>query len=161
MRKPADENAPALLTADTIAGLAELAYRHPLNTRAVRHGRSLGDATGLTHIGVHLVRVRPGDETTEHHRHRCEEEFIYVLSGRGVAAIGDQTFEVAGGDFMGFAAGAAAHSMSNPFEEDLVYLVGGERLDADVVDYPRVRKRIYKVAGERKLVDGDDLADVN
>ncbi len=144
-----------LLRATEIAALPEVAFQHPLNARARRLGRSLGDATGLERLGVHLVRVRPGDESTEFHAHRCAEEFIYLLSGRGVAEIGDERVEVGPGDFMGFAAGGLPHAMRNAGDEDLVYLVGGARVDADVVDYPRVGKRLFEVAGEEKFVDID------
>ena len=144
-----------LLSAANIVAMPETSFQHPLNARARRLGRSLGDATGLTRIGVHLVRVRPGDETTEFHVHRRAEEFLYVLSGHGVADLGDESIEVGAGDFMGFATGGLPHAMRNSSEEDLIYLVGGERVDADVVDYPRVRKRLLEVAGEEKLIDLD------
>jgi uncharacterized cupin superfamily protein len=54
---------------------------HLLNPRAIRNQRSLGDAVGLQDLGIHLVRVEPGDESTEYHTHHCDEEFVYILSG--------------------------------------------------------------------------------
>ncbi|MBD2113422.1 MULTISPECIES: cupin domain-containing protein [Cyanophyceae] len=142
-----------LLTADAIAALPESTFVHPLNPRAIRHGRSLGDAVGFEHIGVHLVRVEPGHDSTQYHVHQAEEEFIYILSGRGLAEIGDETVEVGPGDFMGFAAGGLAHSLSNPFTEDLVYLVGGMRLEFDICDYPKVNTRLYRRGDQRDYVD--------
>ncbi|NJL46445.1 MAG: cupin domain-containing protein [Leptolyngbyaceae cyanobacterium SM2_5_2] len=133
-----------LLQASAIAALPEAVFVHPLNPKAIRHGKSLGDETGLHHIGIHLVRVEPGHDSTQYHVHQAEEEFIYILAGRGLADIGDQVVEVSPGDFMGFAAGSLAHSLSNPFEEDLVYLMGGMRLDFDICDYPRVNTRLYR-----------------
>jgi uncharacterized cupin superfamily protein len=133
-----------LLTASAIATLPEDRLVHPLNPKAIRHQRSLGDATGLHHIGLHQVRVAPGHDSTQYHVHQGEEEFIYILAGRGVADLGDTTVEVGPGDFMGFAAGGLAHSLSNPFGEDLVYLVGGMRLDFDICDYPRANTRLYR-----------------
>src|SRR5688500_3901106 len=100
---------------------------HVLNPRAVRNQKSLGDAVGMTDLGIHLVRVEPGHETTEYHTHYCDEEFVYILAGRGLADIGDTRIEVGPGDFMGFAPQSAPHTMSNPGGEDLVYLVGGTR----------------------------------
>jgi uncharacterized cupin superfamily protein len=142
-----------LLTAAAIAALPESTFVHPLNPKAIRHGRSLGDAVGFEHIGVHLVRVEPGHDSTQYHVHQAEEEFIYILSGRGLAEIGDETLEVGPGDFMGFAAGGLAHSLSNPFENDLVYLVGGMRLEFDICDYPRVNTRLYRRGDQREYVD--------
>lgn len=141
-----------LLTAAAIAALPESTFVHPLNPRAIRHGRSLGDAVGFEHIGVHLVRVEPGHDSTQYHVHQAEEEFIYILSGRGLAEIGDETVEVGPGDFMGFAVGGLAHSLSNPFTEDLVYLVGGMRLEFDICDYPRVNTRMYRRGDQREYV---------
>ena len=48
------------------------------------------------------------------------------------------------GDFMGFVPGGLPHNLHNPFDEDLVYLVGGMRLDFDICDYPRVGQRLYR-----------------
>ncbi|HSM83317.1 MAG TPA: cupin, partial [Nodosilinea sp.] len=56
------------------------------------------------------------------------------------------------GDFMGFAAGGMAHSLSNPFDDDLVYLVGGLRLEFDICDYPRVNTRLYRRGEQREYV---------
>jgi uncharacterized cupin superfamily protein len=133
-----------LLKASEIAALAEDVFVHPLNPKAIRHGKSLGDETGLHHIGIHLVRVEPGHDSTQYHVHQAEEEFIYILAGRGLANLGDDVLEVGPGDFMGFAAGGMAHSLSNPFDEDLVYLMGGMRLDFDICDYPKVNLRMYR-----------------
>ena len=38
-------------------------------------------------VQVHLVSIRPGDDTTEYHRHIYEEEWLYILSGKGEAVI--------------------------------------------------------------------------
>jgi uncharacterized cupin superfamily protein len=138
-----------LISAEAIAALPEQVFVHPLNPQAVRHSRSLAAATGCFHLGVHLVRVAPGHDSTAHHRHRGEEEFIYILSGRGIATLGDDMYEVKAGDFMGFPADSLAHSMHNPFETDLVYLMGGTNLDYDVVEYPRQGKRLYRVGDRR------------
>ncbi|PZV09993.1 MAG: cupin [Leptolyngbya sp.] len=142
-----------LLTAEAIAALPESTFVHPLNPKAIRHGRSLGDAVGFEHIGVHLVRVKPGHDSTQCHVHQAEEEFIYILSGQGLATIGDETVEVGPGDFMGFAAGGLAHGLTNPFTEDLVYLVGGMRLEFDICDYPKVNTRMYRRGDQRDYVD--------
>jgi uncharacterized cupin superfamily protein len=91
-----------LITAAARAELPEDVFVHPLNTNAVRHSKALAAAVGCIHLGVHWVRVTPGHDSTAYHRHRGEEEFIYILSGRGIATIGDETFEVQAGDFMGF-----------------------------------------------------------
>lgn len=138
---------PHLLTAEQIAAMPEVAKQHPLNSQAVRHTRSISDALGLTRIGVHLVRVEPGHETTQFHFHHQEEEFIYILAGRGVAEIGDRQIDVGAGDFMAFTAPSLPHALKNPFDQDLVYLMGGERSSFDICDYPRLQQRLYSLNG--------------
>ena len=146
-----------LLRAADIEGIPETTFVHPLDANAVRQTRSLGDATGLTALGVHRVRLAPGSVSTVYHFHHHDEEWIYVLSGRGVAEIGDEKFEVGAGDFMGFVAGSVPHLLMNPHAEDLVYLVGGTRPPFDVCDYPRIAKRRYRSHGEADFVDFDDI----
>jgi uncharacterized cupin superfamily protein len=58
---------------------------------------------------------------------------------------------------MGFVAGSLPHSLTNPHVEDLVYLVGGNRLPFDVCDYPRVRMRRYRSSGTNEYVSLDAL----
>jgi uncharacterized cupin superfamily protein len=147
-----DRPQPLLKAAD-IRAMPEQARAHPLDPGVVRHTRSLGDAVGLKTIGVHLVRLKPGATSTVYHFHHHDEEWIYVLSGRGIAEIGDEKHEVGAGDFMGFVAGSAPHLLHNPNDEDLVYLVGGNRLPFDVCDYPRARKRRYRIEGRSEFVD--------
>ena len=53
-----------------------------------------------------------------------------------------KTYEVGPGDFMGFTAPGAAHHMINPYAEDLVYLMGGERSGLDVGHFPRLGRKI-------------------
>ena len=149
----AKRNPSPLLAATTIAKIAEYRRVHPLNKRAIRRGKSLGDAVGMREMGIHLVRIAPGDESTEYHTHYCDEEFVYILSGRGIAEIGTRKFRVGPGDFMGFTAQALPHAMSNPYKEDLVYLLGGTRKAIDISEYPRSRKRAYKFSGLRHTVD--------
>ena len=150
-----------LLTALDIENMAESINVHQFNDKAIRHTKSLGDELGLSTLGFHLVRLQSGDESTEFHRHHMDEEFVYILSGSGIAEIGDERCEISEGDFMGFSQGALPHSMSNPHEEDLVYLMGGTRSDIDICDYPKLNRRMYRVDGVKKYLDMDDLHDVH
>lgn len=138
-----------LLSARAIAQMPEQVFIHPLNPKAIRHTKSLGTAIGFDHLGIHLIRLAPGDDSTQHHTHQIEEEFIYVIAGRGLALIGTDAHEVGPGDFMGFVAGSLPHSLSNPFAVDLVYLVGGLNLEYDICDYPKLGQRMYRIGETR------------
>lgn len=154
---PAKRKPFPLLTAAAIARMDEIRRVHVLNKRAIRHGKSLGDAVGMRDLGLHLVRIAPGDASTEYHTHYCDEEFVYILSGRGVAEIGTRKVKVGPGDFMGFTANSLPHAMTNPYREDLVYLMGGTRKAIDISEYPRSKKRAYKFDGKRHTVKFKDV----
>jgi len=111
---------------------------------------------GLKRTGVNFIRVPAGKESYVYHSHQCEEEWIYVLSGKALALIDDVEYEVNAGDFIGFPAPSVAHHMRNPGPTDLVYLSGGESLNHDVADFPRLGKRIVRTG---KQIDVYDFAD--
>ncbi len=90
------------------------------------------------------VRIPPGKESFVYHLHHREEEWIYILSGCGVAEIDGEEFEVGPGDFMGFPTPSVAHHLRNPHSEDLVYFMGGENLDMEIADFPRHGKRMLR-----------------
>lgn len=140
-------DAPYLLTAEDIAAMQGLAKTHFLNDNAKRINKSLGDATGLTGLGIHIIEVEPGCETTEFHMHYFEDEAVYILAGTAMATIGDAHHSVKAGDFIGYRKGGLAHTIRNTGDEVLRCLVIGQRLPQDVGDYPRKGKRIYRNAG--------------
>ena len=146
-----------LLKASAIQNSPEQRFQHPLDAGAIRHTKSIGDYVGLRRLGVHLVRVEPGQATTQFHYHHQEEEFIYILSGQGIAEIGDAEYDVGPGNFMGFTAPSLPHRMFNAFDQDLVYLMAGERRPFDICDYPRLRQRLIRSGEERQLYSWDDI----
>lgn len=155
-----DKPFPLLKAAD-IEKLQERVNVHQFNDNAVRHTRSIGDLLGLSDIGVHLVRLAQGNDSTQFHFHHIDEEFVYILSGKGIAEIGEEQHEVGAGDFMAFTRHSLPHNMHNPFEEDLVYLMGGSRSPIDVCDYPRINRRMYREHGVKQYVDIENLHEVN
>jgi uncharacterized cupin superfamily protein len=67
--------------------------------------------------------------------------------------------EVAAGDFMGFPTPAVAHHLRNPYDEDLVYLVGGENHDVEIADFPRLGKRMLRLGQNVEVYDVSDARD--
>jgi uncharacterized cupin superfamily protein len=156
---------PALFRAADHAKVPEASQSHPLNPNSLVRGVSLSEQVGLERLGIHLLRIAPGKESFIFHTHHTEEEFLYILSGRGIAEIGDERFEVGPGDFMGFPTPSVGHHLRNPFEEELVYISGGERRQVEVADFPRIGKQlvrfglqaaIYDVATGQKLSFGEE-----
>ena len=147
-----------LVKADEIVSEA-VDFSHPWNPNSEIIGTRLSSLVGLSRVGVSLARVPAGKESFVYHSHYREEEWIYVISGRGVAEIDGEEYEVSAGDFMGFPAPQVAHHLRNPFEEDLVYLMGGEALDADVADFPRLGKRMVRRGESIEIYDASDARD--
>jgi uncharacterized cupin superfamily protein len=134
---------------------ARWTFSHPFNPASQVEGLALSTIAGLERAAVNLMRVPPGKESFAYHRHVAEEEWLYILAGRGLAEIGDETFEVGPGDFLAFPASGPAHQLANPGPDDLVYLAGGERKHVEIADFPRHGKRLVRV-GEKIAVH--DLA---
>jgi uncharacterized cupin superfamily protein len=116
----------------------------------------LGRTLGLKRTGVNLARLLPGKESFVYHSHQYEEEWIYILSGRGRAEIDGESHEVGAGDFMAFPTPSVAHQLSNPFGEPLVYLMGGENREFEVADFPKLGKRMVRQGTKLDVYNTDD-----
>jgi uncharacterized cupin superfamily protein/RimJ/RimL family protein N-acetyltransferase len=145
------------LSAKDIANLEGGEHTHFLNPSAVRVNKSLGDLVGLQNLGAHLITIAPGFRSTEFHAHRFEEECVYVVSGRGSAVVGESTILIGPGDFLGFPTNGIAHELVNDGTEPLVCLVVGQRLDHDIIDFPRLHKRLYRHRGEWDVANFGDI----
>ena len=131
---------------------------HYLNNDAVRNTKSLGDLTGITGFGFHIVEVPAGKDSTEFHVHYHEDECLYVLSGTAMAYIGDDSFCVSEGDFIGYRATGLPHKIHNASEAIFRCIVVGQRCDHDVADYPKLGKRLYRNKGQAwDLVNTDEI----
>jgi uncharacterized cupin superfamily protein len=128
---------------------AEVPYVQRLNPRCRFYGTPLAVQAGLARTGVARGRIPPGGESFAYHAHLREEEWIYILAGRARARIDGELIELVPGDFVGFPAPQVPHLLTNPYDEDCVYLMGGERTGAvDILDYPDLGKRYALVRGE-------------
>lgn len=143
---------PYLLRANEIER-RETEFSHPWNPRSTVIGVRLGEALGLERTGVSVARVPPGRESFVYHAHHHEEEWLYILSGCGIAEIDGRELAVGPGDFLAFPAPSVPHHLRNPFEYDLVYLMGGENRDCEVSDFPRLGKRVVRTGGELTVYD--------
>lgn len=145
-----------LLKAADIAARSQT-FSHPWNPRSELTGYQMGKATGLRRIGINFARMPSGKESFVYHSHWCEEEWIYILAGRGIARIDGSEYEVGAGDFLAFPTPGVAHHLRNPFEDELVYLMGGESRETDVADFPDLGKRMFRHPKGLDVVDLDAL----
>jgi uncharacterized cupin superfamily protein len=131
-------------------------FSHPWNPASLMRGTQLGRSVGLKRTGVNFIRVPPGRESFVYHSHRYEEEWLYILSGAGVALIDGQDFPIAAGDFIGFPTPSVAHLLRNSGEADLVYLSGGENREFEVAEFPALRKRVLRMGEQVDVYELDD-----
>ena len=130
---------------------------HPLNDRSELFMTRLSDRTGLSHVGISLARIPPGRESFTLHVHSVQEEWIYVVSGRGHVRFDDREVPIEVGDFVGFPPGGPAHLVRNTSESDLVYLQGGDRRQGDRGYFPDLKKVGYEDGGKMALIDEDAI----
>jgi uncharacterized cupin superfamily protein len=143
-----------LLRAADIAARSQT-FSHPWNPQSELTGYQMGKSTGLQRTGVNFARMAPGKESFVYHSHWMEEEWIYILEGRGIARIDAVEYEVGAGDFMAFPAPSVAHHLRNPFDTELVYLMGGEHRENEVADFPELGKRVFSSKRGAEVFDLD------
>jgi len=133
-----------IVTGEEIEQYQGVEKTHFLNPNARRLNKSLGDLTGLSGFGFHIIEIQPGYESTELHMHYHEDECVYILEGEAEATIGDRKYLVKAGDFIGYRAGGEPHQLKNNGNSLLKCIVVGQCLEHDVGDYPNLKKRIYR-----------------
>jgi len=121
----------------TLEPLSRSSYPEPYRARVLpREAHRLGDALGLTRIGVNLVRILPGKESSMRHWHTHEDEFVYVLEGELVLRTNGGEQVLTAGMCAGFAAGSAdGHQLVNRSGHGATYLVVSNRDPADTAHY--------------------------
>jgi uncharacterized cupin superfamily protein len=121
---------PAFIVSTT--DIEEISGSYPDTDEGFSYGRAIGRAAGLQRIGLHVVRVPPGQRTSLPHAEEKEEEFVYVIEGEIDAWIDGDLYPMKRGDLAAFPAGTGiAHAFLNNGDRDAVLLVGGERSKPD------------------------------
>ncbi len=115
--------------------------RHPFNPDSEMYMARLSERTGLTRLPVNLMRLPPGKQSFIPHAHSVEEEFVFILSGRGTVTLDGEVTPIGAGDFLGFPTDGVVHHLTNIHpSDDLVYLTGGERAPVEVAKMPTIGK---------------------
>jgi uncharacterized cupin superfamily protein len=137
LRKPALD--PLSLPPRTGSG-----YPEPYRSRVLpREKRALGDALGLTTIGINQTILPPGKESSMRHWHTHEEEFIYVLSGEVVLITDAGEQVLTAGMCAGFPVAVDikngdGHQLVNRSDQPVVYLEVSNRDARDQAYYSDV-----------------------
>jgi len=100
---------------------------------ADRVRQRLGDAGGLKDFGVNLMRLPPGNWSSQRHWHTHEDELVYVLDGElTLIEDGGETL-LRAGDCAAFPKNTGdGHHMINRSERTAIYLEVGSRSREDL-----------------------------
>ncbi|MEM1421482.1 MAG: cupin domain-containing protein [Pseudomonadota bacterium] len=113
-------------------------YPAPLDAEfSDRTRRRLGDAVGLTTVGVNFTTLPPGCRSALRHWHEVEDEMVYVLSGVLTLIDDAGETEIKAGEAAGFPGGDAnGHCFENRSAEPVTMLEIGTRPKTDRCHYP-------------------------
>ncbi len=96
----------------------------------------LGDAVGLTGMGVNLTTLPPGARSSLRHWHEVEDEMVFVLSGTLTVIDDTGETEIGPGEAAGFPGGVSnAHQCVNRGTEPVTLLEMGTRPSEDRCHY--------------------------
>lgn len=101
-----------------------------------RAKRALGNMFGIASFGVNLTTIDPGAQSALRHRHRVQDEFVYMLSGELVLVHDEGEEVLTEGMCAGFPHGGTAHHLVNRSGGPATYLEIGDRAPGDGADYP-------------------------
>ena len=100
---------------------------------ADRIRKRLGEAGGLADFGVNLMRLPPGNWSSQRHWHSDEDEFVYVIEGELVLIEDGGETLLHAGDCAAFPKGSGdGHHMINRSNVTAIYLEVGSRSAADI-----------------------------
>lgn len=115
---------------------------------AGRRKQVLGDPFSITSFGVNRVTLPPGVQSSIRHRHRVQDEFVYVLAGELTLVDDAGELRLKPGMCAGFAHGGSAHHLINRGDVDAVFLEIGDRLPGDAAEYPDEDLKVARI-GDR------------
>jgi uncharacterized cupin superfamily protein len=129
---------PPALDPATVPPRTGSGYPEPFRSRVLpREKRALGDALGLTRIGVNLTTLLPGKESAMRHHHSHEDELVFVLEGEVVLRTDEGEQVLTAGTCAGFPAGSRdGHQLVNRSDRPARYLEISNRDPSDTAEYP-------------------------
>ena len=144
------------LDPQSVEVLSRTMYPEPYRSRVMpRSKRRLGDALGLTRIGINLTTLPPGKESSMRHWHTHEDEFVYVLEGEVVLRTDSGEQLLRAGECAGWAAGARdGHQLINRSAKPAVYLEISNRDAADCAYYSDPDVDLMFTGGKMRRRDG-------
>ena len=131
---------PPALDPASVSPRSSSGYPEPFRSRVLpREKRALGDALGLTKMGVNLTTLPPGKESSMRHFHTREDELVFVIEGEVVLRTDEGEQVLTAGMCAGFPAGSQnGHQLVNRSARPARYLEVSNRDPEDIAEYPDV-----------------------
>ena len=100
----------------------------------------LAAAAGISEFGVNLLRLPPGQWSSQRHWHSHEDEFVWVVEGEVILVADAGETVLRAGDCAGFKAGDPdGHHLQNRSDRDALLLeMGTDKPDDDRCVYPDI-----------------------
>ena len=126
------------LDPDAVEEKSSSGYPEPFKSRmGDRTKRRLAAACGMKSLGVNLVTLGPGGQSSVRHWHTLEDEFVYVLEGEVVLVSNAGEQALRAGMCAGYPAGSKdAHHFINRSKRRAKYLEMGTNVPGDTAFYP-------------------------
>ena len=115
----------------------------------------IGDAIGCEKIYVNMDYVKPGAESVKYHSHSKQEEFFFIIRGKGILRIDGENVLIGKGDVISKPGGKdITHQFINNSSEILQILDVGTREKDDIVTYPD--ENIIYLKNKKKVFNIND-----
>jgi uncharacterized cupin superfamily protein len=99
-----------------------------LEADPVKIDADYGQALKTKYLGMHWVKILPGQRSSDPHAESLEEEFIYIVSGNPHLWINGFIYQLMPGLCVGFPAGTGiAHTFINNQKDNVEMIVLGDR----------------------------------
>ncbi|WP_315832366.1 cupin domain-containing protein [Bradyrhizobium prioriisuperbiae] len=110
-------------------------YPPPFDAACTERVRQrLGNAGGLTDVGINLMHLPPGNWSSQRHWHSEEDEFVYVIEGEVTLIEDDGETVLRAGDCAAFPKNSGnGHHMINKSDAMAIYLEVGTRSPIDMI----------------------------
>jgi uncharacterized cupin superfamily protein len=127
----------AIMASDVPPRTIKSIYPEPFaSMMAGRDKYPLGDFFGIKNFGVNLTCLAPGAQSALLHRHKLQEEFIFIVEGDPILVTDTNEIQLHPGMCAGFTPEGVAHKLVNRTSSDVLYIEVGDRTKGDEVTYP-------------------------
>ncbi len=140
----------------TVAARKGSSYPPPFDAPCAERVRQrLGNAGGLTDFGINLMRLPPGNWSSQRHWHSHEDEFVYVLEGELTLIEDDGETLLHAGDSAAFPKGTGnGHHLINKSSTVALYLEVGSRNPQDLTTCSDIDMKSSNADGRFTHKDG-------